>query len=88
MELKVNMIIAGYHKNGNIVLNDSKVPVLVCKGFLTKSELIMDKVNIKTLNHTLLENQTHEVIIEWKDGKLSQAILDQTIYSAVLNVLK
>lgn len=80
----LNTVITGNYKNCVIVLKEQEnKPVLTCKGFLSKKEIPMDKSMIRKMNHTLIEDQTHDVIIEWKDGTLSQVIMDQNTYIAV-----
>lgn len=80
----LNTVITGNYKNCVIVLKEQEnKPVLTCKGFLSKKEISMDKSMIRKMNHTLIEDQTHDVIIEWKDGTLSQVIMDQNTYIAV-----
>lgn len=85
MQLATNTITTGYYKNASIVLKgtNADIPVLICKGFLSRTEIPMDKTTIKAVNHSILPNAAHEIIIEWKDGKLSQAILDNAVYAAV-----
>ncbi len=84
MSEMLNTVITGNYKNCVIVLKEQEnKPVLTCKGFLSKKEIPMDKSMIRKMNHTLIEDQTHDVIIEWKDGTLSQVIMDQNTYIAV-----
>lgn len=86
MSEMLNTITIGNYKKCVIMLNGEKdkKPVLMCKRLFRKRELPMDKTTIRTLNHTFLGNKEHEVIIEWEDGTLSQAIVDDVIYSALL----
>ena len=85
MNEMLNTVITGNYKNCVIVLKEQeRKTVLTCKGFLSKKEIPMDKTMIRKLNHTLMKDQTHDVIIEWKDGTLSQVIMDHNTYLAVL----
>jgi len=86
MSETLNTITIGNYKKCVIMLKGEKdkKPVLICKSLFRKRELPMDKTTIRTLNHTFLGNKEHEVIIEWEDGTLSQAIVDDVIYSAIL----
>ena len=43
----------------------------------------MDKTTIRKVIHSILPDGTYEVIIEWKDGKLSQAIVDSTVFTVI-----
>ena len=81
----VNKISAGDYKNSEIQLkseNSDRV-VLVIKKFLGKTEIPMDKTTIKRFTHSSYTSQNHELIIEWNDGKRSQALVDDTIYSVL-----
>ena len=80
----INTIVTGNYKNCRIVLKEDVGAVIICKKIFGKKEITMDKTTIRTLNHTFLGNKEHEVIIEWEDGTLSQAIVDDVIYSALL----
>ena len=79
----VNKIIAGHYKNNEIQLkgDDKAEIVLIIKKFLNKVELPMDKTTIKscTTSQHLLDK--HEIIIQWNDEKISQAIVDNALYS-------
>ena len=81
----LNTVTIGYYKKGKITLggeNGDKL-VLICKGFLSKTEIPMDKTTIRKVIHSILPDGTYEVIIEWKDGKLSQAIVDSTVFTVI-----
>ena len=75
----INTIVTGNYKNCRIVLKEDVGAVIICKKIFGKKEITMDKTTIRRLSHSFLKNQEHDVIIEWKDGSLSQAILDDTI---------
>ena len=81
----VNKISAGDYKNSEIQLKseNSDRLVLVIKKFLGKTEIPMDKTTIKRFTHSSYTSQKHELIIEWNDGKLSQAIIDDSLYSVL-----
>ena len=85
MDFVTNKITAGDYKNSDIILKGIQAdePVLVRKGFLNKKEIPMDKTTIKFLTHSIISDVEHEIVIEWRDGKLSQAIVDHMVYSAV-----
>ena len=80
-----NRITTGDYKNSDIILKgvNAEEPVLVCKGFLSRKEILMDKTTIKAVRHSFLSATEHEIIIEWKDGKLSQAVTDDAVYVAI-----
>ncbi len=80
----INTIVTGNYKDCTVVLKEEVNPVLICKKLLGQKEIPMDKTTIRRLNHSFLENQEHDVILEWRDGTLSQAILDNTIYTAIV----
>ena len=82
----INVITTGHYKNSKIILNNEN-PVLVEKVFLGKREIKMDKTTIKTWNHSLLPNGEHEIIVRWNDEKLSQAVLDDKVYKAIVKKL-
>ena len=86
MDSNVNRITAGDYKNSDIVLkgNNVDIPVLVYKGFLSKKEIFIDKTTVKMIKHSFLSVSEHEIIIEWKDGKLSQAVVDDVVYAAII----
>lgn len=79
-----NIITTGDYKNCEIVLKENN-PVLTCKKFLEKTEMPIDRTTIQSLNHTFWGANEHDIIIEWKDGKLSQAIVDDAIYAAIVD---
>lgn len=78
-----NKVIAGHYKNNEILLKGENADQLVLhrKNFFSKAEIVMDKTTIKQFTHSFYSSHKHEVIIEWKDGKISQAIMDDTVYS-------
>ena len=81
----VNKISAGDYKNGEIQLKseNSDRLVLVIKKFLGKTEIPMDKTTISRFTHLTYTQDKCEIIIEWKDGKISQAIIDASLYSVL-----
>lgn len=85
MNLTINTITTGHYKNAEIILKgtNADTPVLVSKKFLNKMEIPMDHTTIKKLSHFIIEDAKHEIIIEWKDGKLSQGIFDAAVYAAL-----
>lgn len=85
MDFVTNKITTGAYKNSDITLKGKNTdePVLISKGFLSKREIPMDKTTIRTMTHTFLSETEHEVIIKWKDGKLSQAVVDSAVYAAI-----
>ncbi len=90
MSENLNKINMGHYKNGEIQLkgeNADKI-VLVIKKFLGKTEIPLDRTTIRTFKHSTYEHSKHEIIIEWNDGKLSQAIIDETLYSVLYLKIK
>lgn len=81
----VNKISAGNYKNGEIQLKseNSDRLVLVIKKFLGKTEIPMDKTTIRSFTHSIYTQDKREIIIEWKDGKISQATIDDSLYSVL-----
>ncbi len=86
----INKVIAGHFKNNEILLkseNKDEIAVVINK-LLGKKELPMDKTTIKRFTHSLHSLERHEIIIEWNDGKMSQAIVDDAVYSELCAKLK
>lgn len=85
MDSVKNKITTGDYKNSDIILKgiDTDEPVLICKSFFSKKEIPMDTTTIKSFTHSFLSNMEHEIIIEWKDGKLSQAVIGNAVYAAI-----
>ena len=84
----MNVITTGYYKNDKIEIKENDSVVLICKSFLRKTIILMDNTTIRKVMGTVLSNNRYEIIIEWKDGKLSQALIDDTIYNAILRKMK
>ena len=84
----LNVITTGYYKNDKIEIKENDSVVLICKSFLRKTIILMDNTTIRKVMGTVLSNNRYEIIIEWKDGKLSQALIDDTIYNAILRKIK
>ena len=86
----VNKIISGDYRDGEIQLVDEEVNkiVLVIKKLFSKIEVPMDKTTIKSFLHSLHNLNEHEVIIEWNDGKISQAVVDDALYSELYIKIK
>lgn len=90
MEVCINKVIAGDYRDSEIQLVDEKVSkvVLVIKKFLKKIEMPMDRTTIKSFTHLLQDSKEHELIIEWNDGKISQVVVDDTLYSELYIKIK
>lgn len=88
MENDLNVITTGYYKNDKIEIKENDSVVLICKSFLRKTIILMDNTTIRKVMGTVLSDNRYEIIIEWKDGKLSQALIDDTIYNAILRKIK
>ena len=84
----LNVITTGYYKNDKIEIKENDSVILICKSFLRKTIILMDNTTIRKVMGTVLSNNRYEIIIEWKDGKLSQALIDDTIYNAILRKMK
>lgn len=84
----LNVITTGYYKNDKIEIKENDSVVLICKSFLRKTIILMDNTTIRKVMGTVLSDNRYEIIIEWKDGKLSQALIDDTIYNAILRKIK
>lgn len=85
-----NKIIAGHYKGYEIQRKGEKLDsiVLIQKKILSKAELPMDKTTIKNFSHSSHLPNQHEIIIEWKDGKISQAIIEDELYSELYIKIK
>ena len=85
MSSVTNKITAGDYKNNDILLQgeNKDEPVLIYKRLLAKKIIPLDKTTIKSLIHSIISKQEHEIVIEWKDGKISQAVVDSMTYKAV-----
>lgn len=86
MGIICNNVISGDYKNGDIKLKGLRCDkvVLIKKGLLGKSEVILDK---KTIDHIVVVNRQYQqngVEIYFKDGKKSMVNIDNT----TLNVLE
>ena len=90
MKVCVNKVIAGDYKDSEIQLvdeEDAKV-ILVIKKVFSKTELPMDRTTIKSFTHFLQDSSEHELIIEWNDGKISQVVVAETLYSELYIKIK